>query len=1285
MGFSAVTYLLALDDAKAYTNSVALHGVPINQPQIDGATKHWKIFDPLTNSYYDTGYVAEGKNAPIPEIGVNGNWYIGGQDTGRPAVARDVELARQGDYIAWRYVGASTWNNMVPLSELKADDGLTAEFHMQGNVLQIRYHSTDPFEDFFTFPDAGQTGGDDGIDEAPKDNKYYVRKNGAWVVMPDTGEGGTVGGYEPPAGGIPKGDLSTAVQESLNKADTALQEEEDPVYTADKPTIAKKTEVAAAVSAHNTDTDAHTDIRDAIGDLIGIVEWDHDTYTLTFTARNGETLKVDLPLEALAKDIDYDPATQEIVITKQDDTEIRISVASLVDEYTGLTNAHIQITIENHEIEATLLDGSIGEAKLSPALLAKINGKADKSEIDQQIDNKIHDKANKIQNLSWISIVTLTGGDVYPFVRMKIEPTGFSMSNIDSVLESSSDTTARIVFVSDYWGGQGHLVFYMGPDPASRKVTFAAVDDFIPERILYQNGEWKPFVLDMRDVRVISHDSIVVSFFAGRPVFYTGAILDLWDVRQEISSEQGQIEALQNAVNALDQDKLGKTETAVNSEKLGNKPASEFATAEQGEKADNSAQKDSQGKISVSELPITGGNGINFGSNGRIDWTGQIPQITYWLTTKQIGIGLVGDSCSIDGVATFTRLSGAGEAPGESDIAYTSDGFSFIINQVDIEGDYINGVITQVPPPSAYWNNIQGSMNNNKPVPALLSDGSGAISLIWLDAADKVQVGSPTVPTNINSNGRLTNNNNDIAYQSDVTAISSALSGLITSETGARAVADAGLQANIDGEATARQQADTILQGNIDDEAAARADADTLLQENIDGIIDDSNVGYATTYSSRKIEDAIVLVYHTVPDVATATDLPDETEIQTPSICYVADEKTQYINSKTGSGWRATGGNFTTIDDVMQYLADNNYLKGSNVINNLTSNVVDKPLSAAMGKQLQDTKLSATQVVDNVSTADSTNPLSANMGKYLNDNMLKPSNIINNTSSTSTTDALAADQGRVLNDKVTAIEDKFNGEKAKNALLADTAAAATKLVTPFRLTITDTGYSSGTGFADIDGSGNVTINRQITGPAAVSMGAMNVQGRAIILGSTDYSIIKLAQWKTQDRTGGGKVRIFVDSWTASEYEATLPVPAHRNSNSSMLATAKINQKWTPSYTNWVVPYPDFIIVYKATAVDAQDSWAGDDATFELWMVSHSHYFLGYSDIAISDYNSSQHQFRIGTEVGYTDIADFITYCMNKGYNYFGRWASDKATLMAAASDSRITLTGTRGAISALVA
>ena len=83
-----------------------------------------------------------------------------------------------------------------------------------------------------------------GIEEAPADGKKYGRKDGEWVELEDS-EGG---GYVPPSEGIPKAYLSPEVQALLDKADSALQEESDPVYSQEKNSFALKTDLQGLVT-----------------------------------------------------------------------------------------------------------------------------------------------------------------------------------------------------------------------------------------------------------------------------------------------------------------------------------------------------------------------------------------------------------------------------------------------------------------------------------------------------------------------------------------------------------------------------------------------------------------------------------------------------------------------------------------------------------------------------------------------------------------------------------------------------------------------------------------------------------------------------------------------------------------------------------------------------------------------------------------------------------------------------------------------------------------------------
>lgn len=47
---------------------------------------------------------------------------------------REIELYKSSEYILWRYVGEDTWKQLVPLSELKGDDGLITSITVNNQV-----------------------------------------------------------------------------------------------------------------------------------------------------------------------------------------------------------------------------------------------------------------------------------------------------------------------------------------------------------------------------------------------------------------------------------------------------------------------------------------------------------------------------------------------------------------------------------------------------------------------------------------------------------------------------------------------------------------------------------------------------------------------------------------------------------------------------------------------------------------------------------------------------------------------------------------------------------------------------------------------------------------------------------------------------------------------------------------------------------------------------------------------------------------------------------------------
>lgn len=115
------------------------------------------------------------------------------------------------------------------------------------------------------------------------------------------------GTYSKPSSGIPKSDLSSDVQSSLEKADTALQTHQD---------ISGKANVSE--SAYSLD-----------------LTIDSSTYVITASLKNKSGVelsnkKIDLPLESVVVNGSYDSANKQVVLTLQSGSTVEFSVADLV-------------------------------------------------------------------------------------------------------------------------------------------------------------------------------------------------------------------------------------------------------------------------------------------------------------------------------------------------------------------------------------------------------------------------------------------------------------------------------------------------------------------------------------------------------------------------------------------------------------------------------------------------------------------------------------------------------------------------------------------------------------------------------------------------------------------------------------------------------------------------------------------------------------------------------------------------------------------------------------------
>lgn len=125
-------------------------------------------------------------------------------------------------------------------------------------------------------------------------------------------------------------------------------------------------------------------------------------------------------------------------------------------------------------------------------------------------------------------------------------------------------------------------------------------------------------------------------------------------------------------------------------------------------------------------------------------------------------------------------------------------------------------------------------------------------------------------------------------------------------------------------------------------------------------------------WSSAQKNGNIVLVKNNSTVMVASVYVNDEANELT---LYMNDGDTVYHVGITYS----TGGGYS-ISEIGKF----NLISEGSIINVLTSTSSNKPLSAAMGKKLQDEKLAKTDVVNNLTTTDTSKALSAAQGEVLN-------------------------------------------------------------------------------------------------------------------------------------------------------------------------------------------------------------------------------------------------------------------------------------------------------------
>ena len=144
----------------------------------------------------------------------------------------------------------------------------------------------------------------------------------------------------------------TPINESnLNRMDSALDEVDDRVITLDT-TKAAITDISTLVESVTVD--------DATGEI-------------TLTKYNGSTTVIQTTLNKIAVNFSYDYATQDLILTLNDGTEARISLAALIQNNEFNDTPTIDFTVsQTGHVSAIVVEHSIGDEHLRTDYLADI-------------------------------------------------------------------------------------------------------------------------------------------------------------------------------------------------------------------------------------------------------------------------------------------------------------------------------------------------------------------------------------------------------------------------------------------------------------------------------------------------------------------------------------------------------------------------------------------------------------------------------------------------------------------------------------------------------------------------------------------------------------------------------------------------------------------------------------------------------------------------------------------------------------------------------------------------
>lgn len=161
-------------------------------------------------------------------------------------------------------------------------------------------------------------------------------------------------------------------ERNLNKMDRSIDIIDDRVITLDT-TKATKAEVAT---------------------LVADVTFEESTGIITVTKKNGSVITIDTQLEKIAVNFDYNPTTEQMILTLIDGAKKYIDLSALITQYEFLDSDTVAFYIDNGgKVSAIIKEGSIEEKHLEPNYLAKIKVESARAETSAAIAKECADRA----------------------------------------------------------------------------------------------------------------------------------------------------------------------------------------------------------------------------------------------------------------------------------------------------------------------------------------------------------------------------------------------------------------------------------------------------------------------------------------------------------------------------------------------------------------------------------------------------------------------------------------------------------------------------------------------------------------------------------------------------------------------------------------------------------------------------------------------------------------------------------------------------------------------------